>query len=119
MRSSFVLGMPFSSIARATAGVLLAATIGNTPFSLCGSTLIELIIGVLFDSLDRHFQRLRIGAVEADRRVDHRLDIFDQPNEIVRFALRGRACIGIEPVGAGVCLFFGQILDEGRIAFLQ
>ena len=55
MRSSFVLGMPFSSIARATAGHLLAATIGSTPSSRCGSRLIELIIGVLFDSLDCQF----------------------------------------------------------------
>ena len=101
MRSSFVLGMPFSSIASAIAGVLYCATSGKTPFSLCGSALIELIIGVCLTALIAISSAFGVGAVKADRLVGHGLDIFNQPNEIVWFALRSRSCIGIKPVSAG------------------
>ena len=116
MRSSFVLGIPFSSIASAIAGVLYWATSGNTPVSLCGSALIELIIGVCLTTLIAISSAVGFAL---SRQIGLSVTAWmfsTKPNEIVWFALRRRSCVGIKPVGAGLCLAARQILNELRIA---
>ena len=61
----------------------------------------------LFNSLDSYFQCLWIGCIDTDRCVNRRLNIFDEPNQILRLTLGSRARIRVEPIGARRRLFTG------------
>ncbi len=53
-----------------------------------------------------------VGAVQTNGSFHHRLNILHQPHQVVRFLVRMGAGIHIQPVRAGIGLFFGQLTDK-------